>query len=381
MIKLKGAQTALMSFGLCFALAGCSNSAVQSIVPPVFESPVKKASDFFKQGKYKEAEVEAMKAVQGRQDYGFACTILSECLSAQDRFQEAELQARQAVRYEPKVANSHIALARALVGIGGFQEAEQEARAALQLPESTTTPTSRAIEHTVLGASLQMQRKLREAQNEYKAAMQLDPKYATGYMASGGLLNYVGRFQEAEPLLTKAVELAPNDAKAVAQLVVAQTNLQEYDKAARTNETLMNLDPKNPLPTVLQANIMFKQGKFPESETEARKAIGINPMFQPAYTVLCNSLDKQEKLKDAEAAGVKAVQLNPQDALGYLALAQTLADEHKWVAAGFTAATASRLAGLHAPVQREIRTLGMRIWANVPHPHFPAGGHPPAKKK
>src|SRR5579885_74075 len=144
-------------------------------------------------------------------------------------FSYAEVQARESVRYEPKVANSHQALARALLGIGAFAEAEREARAALAFPQTTMTPISRAAEHTTLGAALQMQLKVVAAEQEYKAAIQADPKFGQAYMLFGSLLNFIGKPKQAEDLLTKAVELLPENTKAWTEMVIAQTNEHKFE--------------------------------------------------------------------------------------------------------------------------------------------------------
>lgn len=369
MIRPKRALGILVSMGICLSLAGCGGGT-GSIpgLPSIGPNPVQKASELYLQGKFVDAEVEADKAVKDRKDYGFACTILAEALSSQGKFSDAEIQAREGVRHEPRVANSHIALARALNGLGNWVEAEAEARQALQLPESNSTPTSRAAQHTVLGTSLQMQLKLPDAEQEFRAAIQADQNFGPAYLAYGMLLNALTKFKEAAPMLEKDVQLEPNNPIPYTPLIICLTNLGQLDQAAKYNERLMALTPKDPNVLVMQANIFFKKSDFTAAETECRKAIKLNPMFGPAYTTLAASLDKQNRLNEAEAAGIKATQLSPVDPLAYLALAQTLANERKWVASGFALATAGSLAPMNKPFQAEVQKLGARIWANVPKP-------------
>jgi protein O-GlcNAc transferase len=369
-MRAKGILGILVSLGICLSLAGCNTGSGGGIpgLPSLGQSPVQKASELYLQGKYVDAEVEADKAVKDRKDYGFACTILAEALSAQGKFADAEIQAREGVRHEPRVANSHIALARALNGLGTWVEAEAEARQAIQLPESNSTPTSRAAQHTVLGSALQMQLKLPDAEQEYRAAIQADPNFGPAYLAYGMLLNALTKFKEAEPMLEKAVQLEPNNAIPYTPLIVCLTNMNRLDEAAKFTERLMALTPKDPNVLVMQANIYYKKGDFPSAENECRKAIKLNPMFGPSYTTLAASLDKQNRLNEAEAAGIKATQLSPVDPLAYLALAQTLANERKWVASGFACATAGSLAPMNKPFQAEVQKLGARIWANIPKP-------------
>lgn len=356
----------LSSLWVCVGLAGCGPNGIQ--LPQIGESSLKKAVDLYLAAQYDAAEVQADKAVKEGKEYGFAQTILSDTLSAQGKFAQAEVSGREAVRYEPRVANSHAALARALNGMGNFHEAETEARQAIELPEATATPSSRAGQRSLLAFAMQLQGKIPEAEKEYKAAIEADPNFGPTYSAYGALLNFLGRFKEAQPLLDKAVKLMPKDTGCLTQYVICLINVNELDEAYKYNQQLALLLPKDPNVSVMQAEILFKQNNFTGAEDEANKALKMNVLYGPAYTVLAAALHKQGKLKAAEGAAFKATQLLPADALSQLVLARILADENKWLQSGFCLQAAAQLAPFNKALQADIRTLGMRIWAHVPHP-------------
>jgi tetratricopeptide (TPR) repeat protein len=361
-----GLRAAITLMVLCMALAGCDGVKAPPGVSNPFESPLQKASKYYREGKYLDAQVEADKAVKDRKDYGYACVLLAESLCAQGKFSEAEPSAREGVSMEPRYANSHSALARVLNGLGSFADAEQEALQALQLPCSESTPYSRAGQNVLLGAALQGQAKFIEADGAFKNAQKLDPTFAPGYLSEGMLMNTFGKYKDAIPLLKKAIQLNGSDPISYAALIVALTGTNQLEEATGNCEKLSQLTPKDPLVNVMLANIYFKEGKYPESEDEARKAIKLNQNFGPAYTTLSAALTKQNKTQDAIAAGLQATRLTPIDPVAHFALAQSLADSGKWAPAGFECGVAWNLSALNKPLQTEVQKLGTQVASHMP---------------
>ena len=87
----------------------------------------------------------------------------------------------------------------------------------------------------------------------------------------------LGKLQEAEAALSKAIELKPNFAE-------AHSNL---------------------------GNILKDLGKLQEAEAALSKAIELNPNFAEAYSNLGSVLNHLGKLEDAELYARKAIELNP----------------------------------------------------------------------
>ena len=110
-----------------------------------------------------------------------------------------------------------------------------------------------------------------------------DYRFFTNY---GLLLRDLGKFEKAENLLRKAIEIRPD-----------------------ISSTYLNL-----------ASILSNLRKLEESENFLRKAIEIKPDFAMAYSNLGNVLRDLGKLEEAEKILRKAITLDPNLARAYYSL-------------------------------------------------------------
>ncbi len=138
----------------------------------------------------------------------------------------------------------------------------------------------------ILGGILQDLGKLNEAEKTTRKAIQLNPNYSTAYSNLGNILLNLGKLNEAEKTTRKAIQLNPNNATAYSNL----------------------------------GSILLNLGKLNEAEKTTRKAIQLNPNYSTAYSNLGNILQDLGKLKEAEETTRKAIQLNPDNTVAYFNL-------------------------------------------------------------
>ena len=128
--------------------------------------------------------------------------------------------------------------------------------------------------------------KLQEAELYIRKAIELHPDYAIAHSNLGGILKDLGKLQEAEIYTRKAIKLNPKQADAYSNLGI----------------------------------ILKDFGKLQEAEIYTRKAIEINPDYPSAYSNLGVILKDLGKLQEAELAILKAIKLNPDFASAYFSL-------------------------------------------------------------
>jgi Flp pilus assembly protein TadD len=129
-------------------------------------------------------------------DLGFAMARLGKP-------EEALANYRQALELDPKCASAHFNLAVTLVQAGKLREAESHYRAAL-----AGRPTAET--HNGLGYVLARQGRTDEAVEEFRKAIDLDPKYTPAYNNIADALAAQGKLEEAEGYYRRSLVEKPS---------------------------------------------------------------------------------------------------------------------------------------------------------------------------
>lgn len=116
---------------------------------------------------------------------------------------------------------------------------------------------------------------------------------------------------------------SPTTEARVAELVRREILLEEsnlWQSALDTNLEILKLEPRNTAAMNVIAGIHGTLGEFEEEVTWARKALAIDPRYEPAYINLGNGLSGLGRLAEARAAFEKAAELAPRDPLAVYSL-------------------------------------------------------------
>jgi tetratricopeptide (TPR) repeat protein len=105
----------------------------------------------------------------------------------------------------------------------------------------------------------------RQARDSYQKAIQVDPKFASAYVALGESYMATGERDQAQAMFKKATDVAPNDAKLWSELGAAQARCKEWPSAIASLTRAVQLDPGNkPLETRLGLT-MARAGKYEDA--------------------------------------------------------------------------------------------------------------------
>lgn len=118
---------------------------------------------------------------------------------------EAQVELQKAVELDPQYAEAHHNLGLTLAQQGKAEEAIAAYRKALSLP---IYPTPELAYYNMGNAYIHLNKR-REAEEAYRAAIQLSPKLGVAYFRLGQVLNMEGRKDEAKAAFRKAKELDP----------------------------------------------------------------------------------------------------------------------------------------------------------------------------
>ena len=195
-----------------------------------------------------------------------------------------------------------------------FEPARQASLRALGLNLNLASP------HVTLATLYTWTGKRELASQELEQALKLDKFNASAYAAQGNLLFREGRNAEAEPLLQKAVSLAPEDWGILVDLGGYYDELGKYDQAIEQYRKAVEVAPDNPRAHNNLAFVYRLQGRHPEAEAEYREAVVLDPT-SGHYRNLGQVLLEEGKYSEAKLMLERAVSLNAGEyrAWGFLA--------------------------------------------------------------
>jgi protein O-GlcNAc transferase len=144
-----------------------------------------------------------------------------------------------------------------------------------------------------------------------------------------------GRWQEAEQLCRRVLEVDQEEVDALHLLAVITGQTGREDEAAGYLRTVVRLRPASPdahnnLGNVLMlGNAQKEQAKLDEAIANYRQAVRLRPDFSEAFNNLGNALLVQEQLADAEACLRQALLLKPTYADAHYNLGIVLSKLHR----------------------------------------------------
>ncbi|MBC7881435.1 MAG: tetratricopeptide repeat protein, partial [Anaerolineae bacterium] len=233
---------------------------------------------------------------------------------------KAEPLLRKAVALKPEDAYLHFNLSLALLGQGNFEQAEYACQQAILInPEFAEALNS-------LGNIQASQGKLDQAESSYRRAITLRPDFAGTLNNLGNVLSEKGEFESALQCYEQALAMKPDleDALQNRTRLLAKTNfhdlLQEamalhdgmrYQEAEAIYRRVIEVKPNSFEAHSNLGNTLLKQRRVLEAEICQRQAIALKPDFANAHFNLGNTLNDQGRFAEAEASFRQASLIDP----------------------------------------------------------------------
>lgn len=159
-----------------------------------------------------------------------------------------------------------------------------------------------------------------EAEPLLRRALELAPHSPLPWVNLGRLLQSRHLWVEAEEHYRSAAAAFPRNP--VFQLTLGQIAQRagHFAKAEESFRRALEAEPNNPATLTLLGMVVLRQDRFDDAAEIFRKSIALDPKFAAAYGNLGNVEQKRGDLAAAEAAYEKASTLDPRDALSYVSL-------------------------------------------------------------
>ncbi len=170
------------------------------------------------------------------------------------------------------------------------------------------------------------------AVESFERATQADPKYALAFAGLGGSYWW-------KALLTR--------------------DKQWSEKALRTTQVAVTLDPKLAAAHIRLGEIYAGEGRRDEAVVELKQALKLAPRSADAYRTLAETYSGMGRYSDAEAAYSEAIQLRPKDWYGHLLLGLLYLDQHRYEEAISSFTTAKNLTPENVVINRNLASAYM----------------------
>jgi tetratricopeptide (TPR) repeat protein len=224
-------------------------------------------------------------------------------------------QLREAVKLAPKNALAHSNLGLALRAKGDLDGALLHLHRTVKL-----APT--ALAHDWLGFVLREKGDLDGAIANFRAAIELDRKYAAAYQNLGLALRAKGDLDGAIDNLRKAISLNPKNGAAYSNLGAILRNRGDVDEAIDNLRKALQINPKDTTAIVYLGLALNDRGDVDGAIDHLRKAVKVVPKNAWVHDTLGYVLLVRGDLDEASDFFRKAISLNPKYRMAHTNLAR-----------------------------------------------------------
>jgi tetratricopeptide (TPR) repeat protein len=265
-----------------------------------------------RQGRGQEAEPLLRRALEEEPAYAKGQEELGRSLLLQGRFDEAIERLRKALELDPKLQSAQLTLVHALTESGRADQADEMVQAFLRA-DPARQQIAQAAEHHRAG-------RLEEAEAIYRDILRRDPRNLEALRLLALIAMNTEHYGQAEKLLKRAVEVAPDYLAAWLDLSRAQLERLDLPSAMASIERARQLNPRSANVQVHVANVQARTGRHAEAIDSYRRAIELGPGLPAGYLGLGNTLKTIGRQAEAIEAYRRATALRPESSEAWWSL-------------------------------------------------------------
>jgi Tfp pilus assembly protein PilF len=171
--------------------------------------------------------------------------------------------------------------------------------------------------HYDYGSALQKEGRLEEAVEQYKLALQFNPKDAKAHTSLAVALTGQAKFDAAVPHMETALHLEPNNGEFHLVYATLLQRIGHNDEAALHFEAATRLKPDSAEAHYSYAGFLAGLGKNDEYISELRRVLQLRPDYPYAELRLADALFAKGNLEEAEGHYLAALRTDPKLTVGY----------------------------------------------------------------
>jgi tetratricopeptide (TPR) repeat protein len=173
------------------------------------------------------------------------------------------------------------------------------------------------LDYHNLGQSLQSQKKMDQARQEYETGLMIDPASPVLYLARGSLWSVKNETDKAIEDYTLALRIHPNDAVAHFYLGKAWAQKKEWKRAIQEFSEAIRIQPNMAAAYCRRGLTWTEQGEFEKAISDYTEALRYNSSGVQIYNARGFAWKKMGKWGEAIADFSKVLELDPKYADAY----------------------------------------------------------------
>jgi Tfp pilus assembly protein PilF len=155
----------------------------------------------------------------------------------------------------------------------------------------------------------------RASVKEFKKVVELDPKYAPGFVLLGTAYIQTQEWSDAQSAFEKAVKIEPANPVAYFGVGYALNQQQKFGEAQKALNRSLELRPASAEAQYELGRSFWGLGKWQDAEPHAHKALEIQKDFAPAHVLMGNILLRHRDASGALAEFQEYLRLDPKGPL------------------------------------------------------------------
>lgn len=266
-----------------------------------------------KLGRYEDAEERLNTAISLYPEFPRPYVIRGDLRMSQGLFQQAAQEFQRAIDLGDSDSNTQLKLGKALMMKGDRESAK------LAVNESMRLDPSRKL--LVEAHQLEKDGKRSEAEKTYRDILARDPENVEAMRLLAGIATAQHHHRDAETLLQRVLELAPDFDKGLADLVVSQIEQEKTEEAIITAKRLTRISAGNPESHMFMGNAYSASGQYPDAIEAYQKALSLSPEHAGALSGLAHNLKTIGRQDEAIETYRTCIKANPFFTEAYWSLA------------------------------------------------------------
>ena len=264
-------------------------------------------------GRYAEAEERLNSAITMFPEFPRPHVIRGEMRLIQGQFEQATQDFRRAVELGDNDPNTQLKLGKALM-LQGDRDAAKLAIEELWRLDPQRKELADAFELEKTGNEA-------EAEKIYREILTRDPENVEAFRLLAGMATSQKQHRDAETLLKRALELAPDFGRALADLVVNQIEQEKIEDALDHANRLTRIGGDRPDSFLLIANAYAAAGRYLDAIDAYEKTLRMAPDYPGALSGLAHNLKTMGRQDEAIATYRRCIKSNPLFTEAYWSLA------------------------------------------------------------